>query len=84
MEDRHILKVYYKDNMTFKSYSLPEDITSAEVCTRFANKFLRISERVASHFCLHLIMSGKGNALLKSFHSFFSSQLIDKSIINIF
>lgn len=56
---KDILKIYYKDN-TFKSYDLPEDVTCAEVCAKFASKFLRISERAASHFSLHLIIHGKG------------------------
>lgn len=57
--EKQILKVFYKDN-TFKSYNLPVDVQSADVCSKFATKFLRISERAASHFSLHLVIQGKG------------------------
>jgi hypothetical protein len=57
--EKQILKVYYKDN-TFKSYNLPVDVQAVDVCAKFATKFLRISERAASHFSLHLVIQGKG------------------------
>ena len=60
--ERQILKVFYKDN-TFKSYNLPVDVQAMDVCAKFATKFLRISERAASHFSLHLVIQGKGNTI---------------------
>lgn len=64
--EKQILKIFYKDN-TFKSYNLPVEVQAADVCTKFATKFLRISERAASHFSLQLVIQGKGkqNILLK-------------------